>query len=77
MIDLSTRYMGLELKNPLVVASCGLTTVLQGVQNCAKAGAGAIVLKSLFEEQINADVAELMDAAGDLEHSEAVEYLFG
>jgi dihydroorotate dehydrogenase (fumarate) len=77
MIDLSTRYMGLDLKNPLVVASCGLTTGLQGVQNCASAGAGAIVLKSLFEEQINADVNALTAASGDFMHTEALEYLEG
>lgn len=77
MIDLSTRYMGLDLKNPLVVASCGLTTILQGVQNCANAGAGAIVLKSLFEEQINSDVAALMEEAQGYEHTEALEYLQG
>ena len=77
MIDLSSSYMGLHLKNPLVVASCGLTTGLQGVQNCANAGAGAIVLKSLFEEQINADVSALTKASGDIMHTEALEYLEG
>jgi dihydroorotate dehydrogenase (fumarate) len=44
MIDLTTRYMGLELKNPLVVSSCGLTKTVEGVQQAAEAGAGAIVL---------------------------------
>jgi len=77
MIDLSTRYMGLPLKNPLVIASSGLTTTLQGVQNCANAGAGAIVLKSLFEEQILAKVKALSSAAEDLTHSETLEYLEG
>lgn len=77
MLDLSTRYMGLELKNPLVVASCGLTTTLQGVKNCAQAGAGAIVLKSLFEEQISSDVAALTKASSDFMHAEALEYLEG
>lgn len=77
MIDLSTRYMGLDLKNPLVVASCGLTTGIQGVQNCANSGAGAIVLKSLFEEQIIADVEALTEASEDQSHAEALEYLEG
>ncbi len=77
MIDLSTSYMGLKLKNPLVIASCGLTTALQGVQNCANAGAGAIILKSLFEEQINADVSALKRASSDFMHTEALEYLEG
>ncbi|SHI95422.1 dihydroorotate dehydrogenase (fumarate) [Malonomonas rubra DSM 5091] len=79
MSDLSTRYLGLELKNPLVIASCGLTSSLQGIQNCANSGAGAIVLKSLFEEQINADIAALREAAGEFAqaHTEAFDYLEG
>jgi dihydroorotate dehydrogenase (fumarate) len=77
MADLSTRYMGLELKNPLVVSSCGLTKTVQGVKNAADAGAGAIVLKSLFEEQIAAEVAELTGYAADAGHTEAFEYLQG
>lgn len=77
MIDLTTRYMGLELDNPLVVASCSLTKTLRGVQKCAEAGAGAIVLKSLFEEQIVAEVAALTQQAGSASHSEAFEYLQG
>jgi len=77
MTDLSTSYLGLELKNPLLIASCGLTTGLPGIQNCARAGAGAIVLKSLFEEQLNADLAALREAAGDYPHSEAFDYLEG
>ena len=77
MIDLTTRYMGLKLKNPLVVSSCGLTKTVQGVQKCAEAGAGAIVLKSLFEEQITAEVGELTQHAASVAHSEAFEYLQG
>jgi dihydroorotate dehydrogenase (fumarate) len=77
MIDLATRYMGLELKNPLVVSSCGLTKTLAGVQKCAAAGAGAIVLHSLFEEQIAAEVAELTHYADSAGHTEAFEYLRG
>jgi dihydroorotate dehydrogenase (fumarate) len=77
MTDLTTRYMGLELKNPLIVSSCGLTKTVHGVAKCAEAGAGAIVLKSLFEEQITAAVAELTQYAGDASHTEAFEYLQG
>ncbi|MDT8421638.1 MAG: hypothetical protein RQ754_14525 [Desulfuromonadales bacterium] len=77
MIDLTTRYMGLELKNPLVVASCGLTRTVRGVQKCAEAGAGAIVLKSLFEEQISAEVMELTNHARHTDHTEGFEYLQG
>ena len=77
MIDLTTTYMGLKLKNPLVVSSCGLTKTLRGVQKCAEAGAGAIVLKSLFEEQITAEVAELTQHVDSVGHTESMEYLHG
>lgn len=56
MTDLSTTFMGLKLKNPIVVAASGLTGSPEGVEKAANAGAGAIVLKSLFEEQITAEL---------------------
>ena len=52
MTNLKTRYMGLNLKNPVVVSSSKLTSTVESITKCAEAGAGAIVLKSLFEEQI-------------------------
>lgn len=52
MIDLSTEYMGLKLKNPLIVASCGLTGTADSTRTLEKCGAAAIVLKSIFEEEI-------------------------
>lgn len=77
MIDLSTSYMGLSLKNPVVVASSSLTGSLDGVKKCAAAGAGAVVLKSLFEEQIKAETGALADSADGLYGSEGMEYLQG
>ena len=77
MIDLSTRYMGLELQNPLIVSSCGLTGTLEGIRLAADAGAGAIVLKSLFEEQIQSEVDELARQAQHATHTEAYDYLYG
>ena len=77
MNNLATRYMGLDLKNPLVVASCGLTKTLQGIQQAAEAGAGAIVLKSLFEEQIEAEIDELTRQSQPSGHTEAYDYLHG
>jgi dihydroorotate dehydrogenase (fumarate) len=50
MAELRTRYLGFELSNPLVVGSSGLTGDLDGVKRCADAGAGAVVLVSLFEQ---------------------------
>jgi dihydroorotate dehydrogenase (fumarate) len=75
MADLSTKYMGLPLRNPLIVASCSLTNSVDGVRRCADAGAGAIVLKSLFEEQIRADAKDLEQHLWLYGHSEAFEYV--
>ncbi len=55
MIDLSTSYMGISLGNPVIAASSSLTSSIDGVKKCEDAGAGAVVLKSLFEEQITID----------------------
>ena len=56
MINLETQYMGLKLKNPIIIASSGLTNSIEKIKDLEKAGAGAIVLKSIFEEQINNEV---------------------
>ncbi len=78
MADLSTTYMGIPLKNPFIVASSSLTKTLDGVRKCAEAGAGAIVLKSLFEEQIAAETLELSKHAEDYSgYGEAYNYLQG
>lgn len=60
MADLKTMYMGLELKNPIIVGSSGLTSNLDSINKMAKAGASAVVLKSLFEEQIMMEVNQSM-----------------
>ncbi|GAF04362.1 dihydroorotate dehydrogenase-like protein [Saccharicrinis fermentans] len=52
MLDLSTSYMGLKLKSPIIAAASGLTNSLQDIVELEKNGAGAVVLKSLFEEEI-------------------------
>jgi dihydroorotate dehydrogenase (fumarate) len=59
-LTLETPYMGLELKNPIIVASSDLTKTAEGMKKCEDAGAGAIVLKSLFEEQflVEGDIPE-------------------
>lgn len=51
MPNLKTSYMGLELRNPVIVASSGLTDSLEKIKRCEEAGVGAVVLKSIFEEQ--------------------------
>ena len=62
MADVSTTYMGLKLKNPLIVGSSGMTESIGGVIKAAEAGAGAVVLKSLFEEQINSESGYAIDS---------------
>lgn len=52
-MDLSIEYLGHKLKNPIIVGSCGLTTSISKLKTLENAGAAAIVLKSLFEEQID------------------------
>jgi dihydroorotate dehydrogenase (fumarate) len=52
MIDLSCKYLGLQLKNPLIAGSSGLTSSIENLKTIAQMGAGAVVLKSIFEEQI-------------------------
>ncbi|THB73360.1 MAG: dihydroorotate dehydrogenase-like protein [Desulfobulbaceae bacterium] len=61
MTNLKTNYLGLELKNPIVAGSCGLTGSLDKIKEIADAGVGAVVLKSLFEEQIEAELKQNID----------------
>lgn len=52
MVNLETSYMGLKLKSPIIVGSSGLTRSVENIIEMERQGAGAVVLKSLFEEQI-------------------------
>jgi dihydroorotate dehydrogenase (fumarate) len=60
MIDLSTEYLGLTLKNPLVVSASPLSENLGNLQRMEDSGAAAVVLESLFEEQIKLE-SDLLD----------------
>lgn len=60
MANLSTRYMGFNLKNPLIVSSSGLTDSVDKIVELEKNGAAAVVLKSLFEEQILMEIDSLL-----------------
>jgi dihydroorotate dehydrogenase (fumarate) len=72
-MDLSTVYMSMKLRNPLIVGSCGLTASPEKVKECASAGAGAVVLKSIFEEQIESELGR-MTVAGAW-YPEAADYI--
>ncbi|KMQ76681.1 dihydroorotate dehydrogenase-like protein [Marinobacter subterrani] len=52
MTELATRWLGLELRSPLVVGASPLTDDLDALKACVEAGAGAVVMHSLFEEQL-------------------------
>ncbi|RLD91411.1 MAG: diguanylate cyclase [Bacteroidetes bacterium] len=51
-MDLSVSYLGLKIKNPIVVGSSGLTASIENLKKMENSGAGAVVLKSIFEEEI-------------------------
>jgi dihydroorotate dehydrogenase (fumarate) len=59
MADLRTRYLGLELRSPLVASSSPLTGTLDGLKRLEAAGAGAVVLPSLFEEDLAEETREV------------------
>jgi dihydroorotate dehydrogenase (fumarate) len=59
MIDLSTQYLGFKLRNPLVVSASPLSKEITNLRQMEDSGASAVVLHSLFEEQINIETNEL------------------
>ncbi len=75
MANLETTYLGLKLRNPLVAASSGLTSSVEKIKELAEAGVGAIVLKSIFEEQINNEISSLMHNQYNTSYPEAEDYI--
>jgi len=73
MSDLSATYLGLKLANPVILGSSGLTSSAEGVRRAFDAGAGAVVLKSLFEEQLRKELGSV--DAGPWSHPEAEAFL--
>ena len=63
MVDLSTEYLGLKLKNPVIAGSSGLTNSVKGVKQIEENGAGAVVLKSIFEEEIAFEYEDILKEA--------------
>ncbi|MFP4023333.1 MAG: dihydroorotate dehydrogenase-like protein [Thiohalospira sp.] len=74
MSRLETTYLGLKLKNPVIVGSSGLTSSIDKIKEIEKKGAGAVVLKSLFEEQINFEAGSLADSSDSPEALDYVKY---
>jgi dihydroorotate dehydrogenase (fumarate) len=63
MVDFSTKYMSLSLKNPIIAGSSGLTGSVKGVKELEHGGAGAVVLKSVFEEEIVHEMDDVLKEA--------------
>lgn len=72
MNKLETTYLGLKLRNPFIIASSGLTNSVEKIKNLEAKGAGAVVLKSLFEEQIRMDAGKV---AAQTDYPEALDYV--
>ncbi len=76
MPNLETTYMGIPLKNPLVAASSGLTGSLDKIMELKDAGIAAVVLKSIFEEQISGNIHQIINqGAGTTDYPEADYYI--
>ncbi len=61
MINLTTNYMGIELKNPIIAGACGMSSDINMLKKLENAGAAAVVFKTLFEEQIDLESAHFDD----------------
>lgn len=73
MANLETIYLGLKLRNPLIISSSGLTNSIEKLVELEKHGAGAVVLKSLFEEQIKVEGNLILQESSD--YPEASDYI--
>lgn len=74
-MDLTTKYMGFELKSPLIAGSSGLTRSIENILEFEKQGVGAVVLKSLFEEQIQHEIDKAYNEASGDSYPEAMDYI--
>lgn len=76
MANLESYYLGLKLKSPVIVASSGLTKSIEKIVEFEKFGAGAVVLKSLFEEQIRFEYNKSIEASENgFNYPEAEDYI--
>ena len=64
MANINTTYMGIAIKSPIIVGSCGLTNSIDNIKEIARCGAGAVVIKSMFEEQIRIDTNKYIKNEG-------------
>ncbi|MCK9640710.1 MAG: dihydroorotate dehydrogenase-like protein [Prolixibacteraceae bacterium] len=71
MADLRTTFMGVELKNPIILGASSLVEDLNAIKKIERAGVAAIVYRSLFEEQINLEQIQLDDQVGEYSYRNA------
>jgi dihydroorotate dehydrogenase (fumarate) len=71
MADLSTTYMGVKLKNPLILGASNLVTKTETIKQIEEAGIGAIVYRSLFEEQIQLENLQMDEELSEYENRNA------
>lgn len=71
MADLSTTYMGIKLKNPLILGASNLVTKTETIKQIEEAGIGAIVYRSLFEEQIQLENLQMDEELSEYENRNA------
>lgn len=70
-MNLSTKYLGIELKNPIIIGASNLVTDIEMLKKLEQAGAAAIVYKSLFEEQIHLENLEMEQLVGGINERHA------
>lgn len=71
MADLTIKYMGLELKNPVIVGANNIVTNIDNLKRIEEAGASAVIYKSLFEEQVQLENLELFERLTEYEERNA------
>ncbi|MCR4828890.1 MAG: dihydroorotate dehydrogenase-like protein [Bacteroidales bacterium] len=67
-MNTNTKYLGLDIKSPIVVGSCGLTHDIDNLVKMEQAGAGAVIIKSVFEEQIIYDIKHSLSVMAPTEN---------
>ena len=76
MAHLETSYMRIPLRNPVIAASSGLTNSVDKIKELEDAGIGGVVLKSIFEEQINNEVSNMLERdSQNTDYPEAQDYI--
>ncbi len=76
MVDLRTTYMGIPMSSPLIVAASTVSSYIERVKMAERAGAGALVIRSLFEEQVQFDSLRMDEAlsVGEYSYAEAANF---